>query len=369
MRFSTFTAAALPVAALGAAIPSNHVESHDQCSIPTGDCSFYEKCIESNNQCGAVGYALNLGRKTCDHLNADKPSFSDSGKNWLEQTKICLQQSLVPFTSIHGVESLHYNGEESICDKIEHVARGSHTDCFLNNGLCTLPLLDLKAALRLLDFQDICSDEKELQLDIDLLGGCAEFYKTAIQAHLSLKKDEFKLLLQLKRELSLNVTLGKDAGLIEIVDKLWNDITGKVDGVKEKIEDIKSDIKDKVEEHKGGSEDCLEGCDGKLEDKKEEFANKIEEIKKAIQDKIDEHKAGCTEGCDVNWDEKKAEIISKIEVIKGGLGNGVNIDLLDQIIAVIIGKVGDVKEKVEDVKEKVEDVKEKVGGVKDCFKC
>lgn len=65
-------------------------------SPPLNSCAFYQTCLESVLQCGASGFALGSGLKTCNLFRTHMGKSSPGGKTWYTAAEQCLHTSLVP---------------------------------------------------------------------------------------------------------------------------------------------------------------------------------------------------------------------------------------------------------------------------------
>lgn len=97
-----------------------------------GQCSYYE-CLEEKAQCGDSGYILDFVGKYCNRFTqVTYPKLSEFGKVWLEGVRECL---------IYNMESKYYEGES--CESIEDRGIEDHIECYVNTGICSLPVNDM----------------------------------------------------------------------------------------------------------------------------------------------------------------------------------------------------------------------------------
>lgn len=111
-----------------------------KCFNPKGNCSWYRECLEEAYPCSGCSsaYALEYGEHYCQLFTESYHSFSQTGQQWLNATRLCLQLELVPFLE----------QKESTCDGILDKAFASHTSCYLNPdvnspSVCDLSCLDV----------------------------------------------------------------------------------------------------------------------------------------------------------------------------------------------------------------------------------
>src|SRR5579862_8034144 len=103
------------------------LSARDQCSSPVRDtCTFYRTCLESRYHCGASGYPLGYGEHLCQAFTAAKPKFDDKGKQWVSDTMLCLQRSLIP-------EATGSTAAVKTCSDLFHKAFDSHSSCYVDS--------------------------------------------------------------------------------------------------------------------------------------------------------------------------------------------------------------------------------------------
>ena len=96
-----------------------------------GQCSYYE-CLEEKAQCGKDGYLMNFVGKYCNRFTqVTYPRLSVFGKVWLEGVRECL---------INNMENGYYDGES--CEEIEERGIEDHISCYVDTGICSLPVSD-----------------------------------------------------------------------------------------------------------------------------------------------------------------------------------------------------------------------------------
>jgi hypothetical protein len=99
---------------------------------PIKTCDFYRNCAEAQLGCGDGAYPIAYGEKNCIKVSKNV-NFSPSGQNWVWNTMHCLQEALVPVLTPCT----------ATCDSLTTAAFASHTACYLDNGIYTLPCMDL----------------------------------------------------------------------------------------------------------------------------------------------------------------------------------------------------------------------------------
>lgn len=119
------------------------------CPIPSVDelagseTDFYE-CIENILDCGEDGYPLSFGVKYAGRFNnVARPRMDEKGKAWVDGTTICLQRELRDAIS-----------SESDCEEVNNIGFGTHNDCYIENGFCSLGFQNWIAAIGVLALED-----------------------------------------------------------------------------------------------------------------------------------------------------------------------------------------------------------------------
>jgi hypothetical protein len=93
--------------------------------------------------------------------------MSTAGRTWVTNTMLCLQRDLV----IYGDGS-----QTTTCSALEDYAFGTHPDCYVNSGLCTLPPTDWKIITDTVGFTELFSNLDALKGTLQAAGECVEFY-------------------------------------------------------------------------------------------------------------------------------------------------------------------------------------------------
>lgn len=99
---------------------------------PLRSCEFSTNCMEAKVPFGVDGYALHYGMHYCTKFVHQINSFSSEGQTWIYLTMNCLQKALV---------SALRNCEKN-CKTMETLAFDSHPPCYVNSGVCDLPVMD-----------------------------------------------------------------------------------------------------------------------------------------------------------------------------------------------------------------------------------
>ena len=96
-----------------------------------GQCSYYS-CLEESANCGEDGYLLDFVGKYCNRFTqVTYPRLSEFGKVWMSTVRECL---------IYNMEESYFEGET--CESIEERGIQDHTACYIDSGICSLPLRD-----------------------------------------------------------------------------------------------------------------------------------------------------------------------------------------------------------------------------------
>jgi hypothetical protein len=107
----------------------SHVSWGQDCSPSKYTCDFY-LCLENNIQCGEKGYPLRYGYRFCKEIQKIK-NGSLVLQNWLNETRYCLQEKLL-------------EKKQFECQLLFDQSVIDHTNCYLENGYCELPIKDKK---------------------------------------------------------------------------------------------------------------------------------------------------------------------------------------------------------------------------------
>lgn len=139
-----------------------------ECSDPVPNtCSFYSDCLESRLQCGPSGYPIGYGLNYCSKFSAARSQMSTAGQAWVTNTMLCLQRDLV----IYGDGS-----QTTTCSALEDYAFGTHPDCYVNSGLCTLPPTDWWIIVNTVGITQLFNSLNAFKATLQAAGGCIEFY-------------------------------------------------------------------------------------------------------------------------------------------------------------------------------------------------
>ena len=94
-------------------------------------CAYYY-CLEEEAQCGPNGYFLDFVGKYCVRFTqVTYPRLSQAGKDWMAGVRECL---------ITNMESGYEEGES--CTSIEKRGIADHITCYVDTGICSLPIRD-----------------------------------------------------------------------------------------------------------------------------------------------------------------------------------------------------------------------------------
>ncbi|RJE22488.1 hypothetical protein PHISCL_05174 [Aspergillus sclerotialis] len=154
-------------------IPRSTLTNSTMCTNPApNSCSFYPYCLEGRYHCGSEGYPIGYGLHYCNAFTAAKSQLSPEGQAWVTKTMLCLQRALVPYAT----------GQKSTsCDGLREYAFGTHPDCYVNSGVCSLSFSDWKVIVDTVSFTELFSSWEALKATMQTAGGCTEFYTWLIQ--------------------------------------------------------------------------------------------------------------------------------------------------------------------------------------------
>ncbi|KAK7056706.1 hypothetical protein VNI00_002423 [Paramarasmius palmivorus] len=152
----------------------------DTCSSPPlRSCAFYSDCLEAHFQCGPNGYPIGYGLKYCTKFSTPEnlARFSQKGQDWMWDTMHCLQTALVPDLQTPATAP-------GACEKLEEKAFGTHAQCYVSSGLCTLPPSDWLVIVDIVGLDTLFGSWDALVQSIEAAGGCVEFYAWIIEKKL-----------------------------------------------------------------------------------------------------------------------------------------------------------------------------------------
>ncbi|KAF2454352.1 hypothetical protein BDY21DRAFT_266411, partial [Lineolata rhizophorae] len=137
------------------------------CSNPKpNSCAFYDDCLEDECQCGADGYPIGYGLHYCEEFTDAKSQMSDAGKDWVAETMLCLQNELVPWAT---------GSRTGSCTQLKEYAFGTHPECYVNSGLCTLPPTDWIVVVQTVGLQELFGSWGALKASLQAAQGCGKF--------------------------------------------------------------------------------------------------------------------------------------------------------------------------------------------------
>lgn len=138
---------------------------------PLHQCDFYQTCVEASVPCSGDpdSYAINYGLKNCQKFAQNLNLFSDRGQEFIWGTMNCLQKDLVPVVSACN----------ATCKSIHDAAFGSHAQCYIANGFCSLECKDYVAELYTVGLDLFSTDA--LKSVFKTAGGCLERIQEVIE--------------------------------------------------------------------------------------------------------------------------------------------------------------------------------------------
>ncbi|KAK0188356.1 hypothetical protein F5146DRAFT_1139871 [Armillaria mellea] len=148
-------------------IMASSQDSTYPCAAPIRDnCSFYASCLETKYHCGPTGYPVGYGEKFCMKFSNDRALLSAKGQAWMVDTMHCLQEALVP-------DAL---GSAETCSQLEDKAFGTHAKCYIDNGLCFLPVVDWEAIVKIVELRTLFQSWDAFLETLKAAEGCLEAY-------------------------------------------------------------------------------------------------------------------------------------------------------------------------------------------------
>lgn len=104
-----------------------------ECSDLIGTCEYYQ-CLEKQEKCGKDSYYIDFGLRYCRKYKAQDYKYSEMGKEFLDNIRVCLQDELE--------REIIRAGELPQCSKIKKIAVQTHKRCYTENHFCNLPESD-----------------------------------------------------------------------------------------------------------------------------------------------------------------------------------------------------------------------------------
>ncbi|KAE8554366.1 hypothetical protein TMatcc_006113 [Talaromyces marneffei ATCC 18224] len=150
--------------------------NNSECSNPRpNDCSFYAQCLQTRYNCTPSEYPLGYGQKFCEKFQADASLLSAEGQTWMEAVMLCLQRDLVPY-ALGGPQAF------ANCSALSDFAFSTHPTCYVQSGLCTLPVHDWEAIVfQIVGVESLFDSWNAIKATVEAASGCAEFYLWAIE--------------------------------------------------------------------------------------------------------------------------------------------------------------------------------------------
>jgi hypothetical protein len=140
----------------------------DECSDPKpNSCSFYPDCLEARLHCGPSGYPIGYGLYYCEKFSALRSQMSAAGQAWVTNTMLCLQSDLVVYGD--GLQT-------TTCSAIKAYAFGTHADCYVKSGICTLSPTDWAKIIKTVSITELFSSLDALKATLQAVKGCLGFY-------------------------------------------------------------------------------------------------------------------------------------------------------------------------------------------------
>lgn len=160
------------VLSLPGAVVANRISSslhtRDACSNPQPNtCTFYSDCLEAAIGCGDQGYPIRYGLRYCTLFADVAGGMSPAGQQWITDTMLCLQNALVPYAT---------GEQQATCDEVKKYAFGTHPDCYVDSGLCTLPPSDWAIIVDTVSLRELFGSWDVLKAALQTAGQCGKLY-------------------------------------------------------------------------------------------------------------------------------------------------------------------------------------------------
>lgn len=136
-----------------------------KCTNPAPNtCDFYADCLESRYHCGSEGYPMGFGDHFCKRFQNTRPNMTPAGQQWLTKTMQCLQRKLVPFAT---------GSQSATCPSLRSTAFETHSDCYVDSGVCTLDPSDWAKIFGTVDLKTVFNPDS-LRETLETVQGCAQ---------------------------------------------------------------------------------------------------------------------------------------------------------------------------------------------------
>ncbi|KAK3580286.1 hypothetical protein CHS0354_023524 [Potamilus streckersoni] len=141
------------------------------CFSPNGqECSWYKQCLEKRHPCEGTqsAYAVTYAEKFCNLYTDYARYLGQTGQNWTNAVRKCLQVALV--TTLRPWVTIS-------CEKIRQMAINSHSECYLAPypgapSICDLPATDWWKIFWTIKSGFLSSFVESLNGLFDVLKGC-----------------------------------------------------------------------------------------------------------------------------------------------------------------------------------------------------
>ncbi|KAF7366277.1 hypothetical protein MSAN_00883900 [Mycena sanguinolenta] len=154
-------------------------QNSSECAAPVrNDCTFYTDCLEARYDCGPDGYPLAFGFHFCNKFADSKSELSSAGQVWMSNTMLCLQRALVP-------EATGAPGAAATCADLKTKAFATHADCYVQSGLCSLPITDWeKIAFEIVGPGTLVDSFDALKATASVGVQCTEFFAKVVASNI-----------------------------------------------------------------------------------------------------------------------------------------------------------------------------------------
>lgn len=109
---------------------------------------------------------MGFGDHFCKRFQKTRLEMTPAGQEWLTKTMLCLQQKLVPFA----------NGQQSAtCPSLRSRAFETHSDCYIDSGVCFLDRSDWQKIFGTVDLKTIF-DKASIKETLETVKGCGKLW-------------------------------------------------------------------------------------------------------------------------------------------------------------------------------------------------
>lgn len=110
-------------------------QTNSSCTQLFGTCSWYKDCVQARYPtCTSPSDYPPIAYTICNRYEKQLHLFSEGAQRWVNRTKLCLQQALLPY--------VEENGTALTCEHLREKAFDTHVPCYADCGFCKISFGD-----------------------------------------------------------------------------------------------------------------------------------------------------------------------------------------------------------------------------------